>query len=249
MNLSLSRSAPVIIKDAVPSTNTVLKQLVPQSPPEGLVLAAKKQLSGRGRLGRSFESPEGGLYLSMLLYPKCAPEKLGTITPCAAVAVRRAIERICDLKCDIKWPNDLQYKGRKICGILTESSSFRLKTFVVLGIGINVNSDIAAFPEELRHTAGSLAAALGRKIPLEEMIKALIEELDSVYALWQNEPGAFLEEYRAACINVGRDVFLIENGMSRPAHVTGIDENYALLVNTEQGEECISTGEVSLREK
>ena len=67
MELSISRSAPVIFKEAVPSTNTVLKQLVPQSPPDGLVLAAKKQLSGRGRLGRSFESPEGGLYMSMLL--------------------------------------------------------------------------------------------------------------------------------------------------------------------------------------
>lgn len=249
MEFSLSRSAPVIFKDAVPSTNTVLKQLVPQSPPEGLVLAAAKQLSGRGRLGRGFESPEGGLYMSMLLYPKCAPETLGTLTPCAAVAVSRAIERLCGVKCDIKWPNDILLNGKKLCGILTESSSFRLKTFVVLGIGINVNTDTSAFPEELRPIASSLAVELGRQFSIEEMMKTLIEELDKTYTRWQEEPGAFLEEYRTACINVGKEVLLIENGIRRPALVTGIDESYALIAQTDRGEEHISTGEVSLREK
>lgn len=247
MELSFSRGAPVIFKDVVPSTNTVLKQLVPQSPPEGLVLAAARQLSGRGRMGRSFESPPGGLYLSMLLYPKCAPETLGTLTPCAAVAVRRAVKRVSGLDCDIKWPNDLQLGGRKLCGILTESSYFRDKCFTVLGIGINVNSDVSAFPPELRDSAVSLASVLGRELELEKLLAALVEELDAVYALWQREPGAFLEEYRAACVSVGKDSLLIENGLSRPAFISAVDENYALVALTERGEEHISTGEVSLR--
>lgn len=249
MDLSFSRSAPVIFKETVPSTNTVLKQLVPTSPPEGLILAAKKQLSGRGRMGRSFESPDGGLYLSMLLYPKCPPEKLGMLTPCAAIAVRRAVKRVCGLDCGIKWPNDLQLHGKKLCGILTESSFFRGKCFVVLGIGINVNSDISAFPDELRDTAVSLASVLGRRLSLEAITAALIEELDSMYERWSMEPGAFLEEYRSACVSLGRDVFLLRDGERREAHALDVDENYALIVEMNGEKEHIYMGEVSLREK
>ena len=91
----LIRSAPVVCKECVTSTNTIIKGLVQSGLPEGFVLAAEKQTSGRGRLGRSFESPVGGLYLSMLLYPKCLPEETATLTPCAAVAVSHAIESIC----------------------------------------------------------------------------------------------------------------------------------------------------------
>jgi len=247
MALLLQRSAPVIFRDELGSTNTELKAMALQGAQEGTVLAAARQTAGRGRLGRSFESPPGGLYMSMLLRPHCAPETLGTLTPCAAIAVRRAIKRLCGLDCAIKWPNDLLLEGKKLCGILTESSFYEGRPFVVLGIGVNVNSDPAAFPEELRPIVTSLAAALGRETELESLLAALVDELDTVYSLWQNEPAAFLEEYRAACISLGREALLMENGVSRPAYILGIDESYALIARSEKGEERISTGEVSLR--
>ena len=249
MEPALSRAAPVIFKKAVPSTNTVLKQLIPMSPPEGLVLTAARQLSGRGRLGRSFESPEGGLYLSMLLYPQCSPESLGSLTPCAAVAARRAIEHCCGLSCGIKWPNDLLFKGKKLCGILTEVSFFRDKCCVVLGVGINVNSDIAAFPAELYESACSLAGALGRKLELEALARTLIEELDLMYSRWKAEPGAFLAEYRAHCVSLGRDVLLQRGEEKREAFALDVDGSYALIVDIDGKKERVFMGEASLREK
>ena len=107
--------------EAVDSTNTRMKEWARQGAPDRSVLLAETQSAGRGRLGRSFVSPPGGLYLSYLLYPRLAPEDVGEITAWVAVAVRRALKRCCGLSPDIKWVNDLQWQGRKLCGILCET--------------------------------------------------------------------------------------------------------------------------------
>ena len=245
---SLKREAPVVYKPCVTSTNTILKGLAMNgSIPDGFALAASKQTSGRGRLGRSFQSPDGGLYLSMLLYPRCSLEQTAQLTPCVAVAVSRAIERVCGVTPDIKWPNDLLLGGKKLCGILVESSTVRGRSFVVIGIGINVNTPDDGFPEELRGTAGSLMSALGRQVDTEALARAEIEELDKMYAAWKLEPRCCLDDYRRMCISTGRRVTLIRNGEKREAYASGIDDNYAIIVETGDGVEQISTGEVSLR--
>ena len=112
----------IIVVDSVESTNTALKQMAADGADEGTVLIAKSQTKGRGRLGRSFVSDDGGLYLSLLLRPKSSAEASLLITVAAAVSVAVAIENICQKNCQIKWVNDIYLNGKKVSGILTEGA-------------------------------------------------------------------------------------------------------------------------------
>ena len=242
------RAAPVIVKEQVTSTNSVLKELAIEGTAEGSVLIALRQTGGRGRMGRSFVSPPGGIYLSMLLSPRCSPEASLSLTPCAAVAVQRAIARVSDAQADIKWPNDLLIEGKKVCGILCESLFYQGQQKLVVGVGLNVNTPPEAFTGELSAIAGSLFSVTGKKISSQKAAEALIEELDRMYADWQNDHRCCLEEYTRSCINLKRPVLLIRGEEKIKAYVEGIDDNYALMVRHENGQmETIKTGEVSLR--
>lgn len=238
----IKRQAPVFFQNLVDSTNTRIKQLAAQGAPDGTVYIAAAQSAGRGRNGRTFLSPPGGLYLSMLLRPGCPAEEALSITPMAAVAVCRAVKQVCGLLCGIKWPNDVVLGGKKLCGILTEASTDKDGLFLVPGIGVNVNTE--EFPPELRPVAGSLFLHSGKKTELEDLARALIHQMDELYAAWKVEKNAFLEEYRALCVNTGREVLVGD----RPAKALGIAEDYSLLVEYPDGtKENIACGEVSVR--
>ena len=245
----LKRSAPVVWKDCVTSTNTILKELVPSGLPEGFVLAAEKQTGGRGRLGRSFESPEGGLYLSMLLCPVCRPEEIATLTPCAAVAVSRAIEKVCAIAPEIKWPNDLQANGRKLCGILTESTAFRGKRYVIIGIGLNVNTDISALPPEVRETAASVLCETGERTDIKKLAAEIIRELDRMAESWADDKSYCIEEYREKCSSIGCDIYLIRGEEKIEAHSLDVDESFALIVEQAGERKRIDFGEISVRKR
>ena len=238
----IERQAPVFFQNLVDSTNTRIKQLAAQGAPDGTVYIAAAQSAGRGRNGRTFLSPPGGLYLSMLLRPGCSAEEALSITPMAAVAACRAVKQVCGLLCGIKWPNDVVLGGKKLCGILTEASTDKDGLFLVPGIGVNVNTE--EFPPELRPVAGSLFLHSGKKTELEDLSRALIHQMDELYAAWKVEKNAFLEEYRALCVNTGREVLVGD----RPAKALGIAEDYSLLVEYPDGtKENIACGEVSVR--
>lgn len=209
---------------------------------DGTAVAALSQSAGRGRSGRSFLSPEGGLYLSMLLRPELTPERLPTLTPVAAVAVCRAVERVCGASGSIKWPNDVVLGGKKICGILTESVLGQGRACVIVGIGVNANT--RDFPEELRPIAGSVRDVTGEDCDLLALAGALIEELDACYASWLSGGAETLSEYRRRCISCGHEVLVGE----RRGFARAIGEDYALLVSYPDGtEEAVRFGEVSVR--
>lgn len=238
----IERQAPVFFQDLVDSTNTRIKQLAVQGAPDGTMYIAAAQSAGRGRKGRAFLSPPGGLYLSMLLRPGCPAEEALSITPLAAVAVCRAVKGVCGLDCGIKWPNDVVLGGKKLCGILTEASTDKDGLFLMLGIGVNLNTE--EFPEELRPVAGSVFLHSGKKTEPEAFARELIGQLDELYAGWKTDKNAFLEEYRVLCINTGREVL----AGGRPAKALGIAEDYSLLVEYPDGtKENIAYGEVSVR--
>lgn len=246
-------SAPrenIHVLESVDSTNTYAKRLALEGAPDGTVVLADCQTGGRGRLGRSFQSPEGtGLYLSALWRPECSPEALFPLTALAAVAVCRAVERITEMRPGIKWPNDLVIRRKKVGGILTEMAMEHDSTqvdYVVLGIGINVHT--AAFEGEVADMASSLEEQLETEISRPQLAAALVEELDTLRHTVLFQPTLWLEEYREACLNLGRTVQLIQGEKRTMAVAMNVDEQYGLMVRMMDGSHVmVRSGEVSVR--
>ncbi len=210
--------------------------------PHGTVLCSERQTAGRGRLGRTFVSSEGGLYLSLLLKRREPLDRLLHVTPMAAVAVRRAIRDLYPLDVDIKWINDLQIRGKKICGILTEVAP---QGGIIIGIGINCNTE--AFPPELKDIAGSLREFCGM-VDTEALLRALLRRLAELDEGLFSRKAKWMEEYRQNCISLHRDVLLLSPTGQREAYAEDIGENGELHVRFPDGSrEAVSMGEVSLR--
>lgn len=234
----------MIVLPCVGSTNDELKKMARGGAPHGTVLVAKRQTNGRGRLGRSFASPEKGLYMSVLLQPDGPAEKLPTLTPCAALAVRRALRRVCGTETDIKWPNDLLVNGKKLCGILTEGVVDMHGVAAVVGIGINVNTDEEELPQELSGTVCSVLGTTGRETDIMALASAVTEELEKIVALWETDDPALLEEYRAACVSLGRDCYILRGEERVSACVRAVADDFSLVVDTPSGVERVFFGEL-----
>lgn len=243
LKLIEGREAPIYFAESTDSTNTRLKELARQGAPHGTVAAALEQTGGRGRLGRSFVSPPGGLYLSILWRPEFSPEKAARLSCAGALAACAAIEEVWGIAPDIKWPNDLLLKGKKISGILTEAAWQETGGWVIVGTGINVNTP--AFPEGLKDIASSLYLETGRRIEPEKLMAAFISRLDSVYRAWGEEGAPFLEEYRRRCITPGRDILIDHEGSRARVHALSVEEDYSLRIRWPEGrEEKKSFGEI-----
>lgn len=244
--LDLGRAAPVYYTEELDSTNLALKRLAAEGAEDGTVLFCARQSAGRGRLGRSFASPEGGLYLSLLLPASEPPERDLSLTPGAAVAVCRAVEALSGLRCAVKWPNDLLLGGKKLCGILTEGFVAAGKRKLVLGVGVNVNTE--AFPPELGEIAVSLRQLTGERYELRRAAELLTKELDALLALRESEPAALLSAYRALCSTPGQEILVLRDGLSLPARALAVQADYALLAEYPDGRrESLRYGEVSVR--
>lgn len=234
--------------ETVGSTNTELMALARQGAAEGTVVLARQQTAGRGRRGRSFQSPAGlGLYGSVLL--RSSPEGAPRIPALAATAVRRAIRRSCGLSCGIKWPNDLVLSGRKVCGILAEAlPGPEGSLWVIVGIGINVCQRREDFLPELRETAASLSMIAGSEMDRTALETALLEELESLRQELPQETAERRQEYSAACLNLGRRVRVLRPGGERSALAVSLTPDYGLAVRYDDGtEEVLRSGEVSVR--
>lgn len=247
-----SRRDTVRVFDSIDSTNTYLKREAMSGAPGGLCAVANEQTAGRGRVGRKFLSaPDCGVYLSLLLRPSCAPSDCSTLTSHAAVAVCRAISRVCHVQPGIKWTNDILLRDKKICGILTELSlegESGAVDSVVIGIGINANNRPEDFPPELRAVAGSIFDATGERVCRSELAAALITELDAMTQAWTSDPRAYLEEYRALCLTTGKDVRVLRGDSERAGFAEAITDDFALLVRYSDGSrETLTGGEVSVR--
>lgn len=247
--MSTAMQNDIILLHETDSTNTRLKELARQGAAHGTALLALRQSEGRGRLGRGFISPEKGLYLSVLLRPECAAEHIPTLTPCTALAVCKTLEAFCGINTQIKWPNDIMSGGRKLCGILTEGVTGADGSLAaVVGIGINVNTRRDDFPEALRDSVCTVLDITGRETDVTALAHALRRELSLVYERWCGGDSRLLDEYRALCVNIGRDICVLRNGSSRDARALDIGEDFSLLAEYRDGSrENIRFGEVSIR--
>lgn len=238
--------------DEIDSTNLYLKDLARTGGEDGMVVISNAQSSGRGRMGRQFQSPSGkGIYLSVLLQGGLSGEQMMPFTALAGLAVCRSIEKICGLRPVLKWPNDLLLENKKICGILAELVTIpHEKPAVVLGIGINVLQTAADFSPEVAEIAASLQQIGGREVCRPQLAAALIEELDVVYdALLSGNWTACVTDYRVRCAHIGKPVRLLPIG-GDPEEVTvlDVDDCFGLVVQDVAGEiRILRTGEISVR--
>ena len=232
------------------STNRYLKVLAQNGAKEGTVVIANRQSAGRGRLGRSFFSPEEkGIYMSILLRPDISLERAVLITSMAAVAVARAIESYCGVTAKIKWVNDIFLNKKKACGILTEAGidaeTGKLK-YAVLGIGVNVGK--MEFPEDLKSIATSVSNECGFIASKEVLIDKILEELEYWYPSLAD--GSFLEESKKRSILLGSDILVIDEtvpGGSYPAKAVDINELGNLVIERDGRVQVLNSGEVSIR--
>jgi len=184
------------------STQDVARDLAEKGASDGTAVIAGTQKSGRGRLGRSWFSPEGGLAVSIVLRPSF--DSIRLLPAITSVAVFRTLEKL-GVKAAIKWPNDMLIKGKKVCGILIENclDGSRLK-YSIPGIGINVNFDTTRYPE-IADISTSLSAQLGRNIPIGEVAVILFGELEALY-LERSDPGYIIGEWVQNMETIGRRI-------------------------------------------
>ena len=232
------------------STNDVMEKLARDEVKEGVVVFAESQTKGRGRLGRAWLSPaRKGLWFSVLLRPDLRPPETTQLTVASAAALRRAIQSETGLAPEIKWPNDILIRGKKVAGILTELNAEldRVK-HVILGIGVDVNLSLNEFPAELRGTATSLKIEAGRTIPRPGLATAILRELDRDYArVCGNQFAAVADEWEAHCTTIGRTVTIRVGDRKISGRAESLGEDGALRLRTEHGHlERITGGDVTL---
>ena len=240
----------VIFLDSIDSTNNYLKKLACQGAPCGQIVFARSQTSGRGRLGRSFASPAGtGIYLSWLIRPNNQPKDILPITCKAAVAVCDAIYKYCGVQTDIKWVNDLQINGRKICGILTETSLCGGSiSYVIVGIGINVNTKAEDFPPEIQDIATSLFAETGKTYDIDKLLVSIVQELRKITENTNSD--YYLHSYVNRNIIPGNSIRIITPLGEKNGEALCINDDFSLKVRMENGtEEDLASSEVSIRKR
>lgn len=224
------------IVDETSSTNTDLLQ---QSLPHGTVLLARAQRAGKGSRGRSFFSPKGGIYLSLLLEDH-PTEQLSMLTPMAAVAVLRALRPHTNKDLSIKWVNDIYLDGGKVCGILTETRFCGAHHRTAVGVGINLLPPPEGFPDGFLHRPASLLTEASPHIA-EEIINAFLKEMHSLLA-----KGEFLKEYKENCCTLGKRVTLARGDEIFTGRAVDILADGALMIRTEEGKMIsFASGEVT----
>lgn len=227
----------VVYMPVCDSTNEVAKRNLDM--PHGTTFIAQSQTNGKGRIGRSWISEKkSGIYMSILLKPDIDSENVAQITLVAAVAICRALG--CDTQ--IKWPNDIVIGSRKVCGILTE----RIGDAVICGIGINVNTK--SFPEEIADIATSLYIETNEKHDVDYICAIVMNEFEILYDRFIEEGfSAIVDEYRSRCVTLDHDVVVSHDGVEISAYAYDISPTGELMLETEEGDIQVRSGEVSVR--
>jgi BirA family transcriptional regulator, biotin operon repressor / biotin---[acetyl-CoA-carboxylase] ligase len=244
----IGRDIRVFLKTT--STNDVVEKLAGDGVKEGVVVFAESQTKGRGRFGRKWLSPPGkGLWFSVLLRPKIRFDAVTQLTICSATALSRAIRKATGVQTAIKWPNDILAGGRKLAGILTETSTdIGEVRHVILGLGVDVNLEPDDYPAELRHCATSLRIECGASVDRADLAAAVLRELDIVYRqLLNGDFESLADEWEAQCTTIGQEIVVRLGNRKIRGRAESLDKTGALLLRTHHGHlERITGGDVTL---
>ena len=235
----------------VMSTNTIAKFLSMHNVENGTVIISEKQTKGKGRSGKDWESPLGGVWLSIIFKPNVEQSKFPLITLATGVAVAKTLEKVGIENPEIKWPNDVLIDGKKVCGILTESvtKSNTIKN-VIIGVGIDANLETSQFPAELQKITTTLKEKLGKECDENLLIKTFLEEFEKISELFNHEEyEAILKDWRKRSYTIGKNVE-VKQPYNNPfdAYVLGIDKEGALVVEKIDGTlEKVISGECIIK--
>ncbi len=236
----------IIVLNMVDSTNLYLRSLCNLHAAEGTAVFASCQTDGRGRRGRVWQSPDSdGIYMSFLLTPDMTYEKVPIMSLYAAVAVKKAVEEVCNISCDIKWPNDLQVGGKKLCGILCEvTGEINNDFYCIVGIGINANHKKRSFEKDIRDTATSVLLETGHTVDRCKLAAAV---LNNFYKLYK-KGGFSIDEYRKDCITLNNEITVLRGDNAISAYALDVTSTGGLLIKTDDGKISeVKSGEVSVR--
>ena len=245
-----------LVLEETDSTNDQAVILAKAGAPHGTLVVAETQTAGKGRRGRTWVSKAGEhIYMSLLLRPQIQPANASMLTLIMGLSAAKACRELLredgcrdadEIK--IKWPNDLVWKGRKICGILTEMCMREQEVdYIVIGIGINVNG--TDFPPELKEKAASLCMAAGHSLGREELIARTMAHFEEAYELFlqTQDLSALADEYKAFLVNCDREVRVLDPGREYSGIARGINQQGELLVECAGELRRVYAGEVSVR--
>ncbi len=251
LNTRVFGKQDIVYEREMDSTNLKALDLAVLGAPEGTLVVTEKQTGGRGRRGRGWFSPSGkGIYASLILRPKLPPNEAPKITLLTGVAVAEALMAVTPLKAAIKWPNDILVDGRKICGILTETSmEMDAIHHVVVGVGINVNT--RKFPDELKEIATSVCLETGRVFDRVLLLKEFLGRFEKHYWAFLNSGFASVEKrWRELAVILGKDVTVHMIDATWRGRAVELDRDGALIIEEKNGERRkIYSGDIQIHEK
>ena len=234
----------------VDSTNDVARKLADEGAAEGTIVIAESQRSGKGRRGKKWISPSGGVWMTIILRPDVEPNKAPQLTLVAGVAVAETLDAECGLDIGIKWPNDILIGDKKVSGILTEvKTDLGQVDYALVGIGIDLNMDINLFPPEIRGGATSLKAELDREIKGAELVQRFLQRFEYYYGEFKE--GNFreiLNQWRRLSSTIGTYVEVHKKGRTVYGEAVGVNKDGKLILEMDDGSlrkiisgECIHT--------
>jgi BirA family biotin operon repressor/biotin-[acetyl-CoA-carboxylase] ligase len=228
---------------AINSTNLYAKKLLEKDVEEGTMIIADVQTQGRGRKKRTWSSPIGGLWFSVILYPNIPPQNAMLVTMAGSIAVAQGINEVTGLKPVIKWPNDLLLNNKKVCGIFTELDAEMDKiNYIIMGIGINVNNPI---DKELRDIGISLIQEVGKKLSRVNLLKTILKYLDELYHKLKLEDYNFIRDLWFSYSKIiGKKIRVTTEKSNFIGIVTNIDNSGCLVLETKNGPIKIVSGDI-----
>jgi len=240
----------IIFLNETDSTNTWAKELAAQGAPEGTLVIAEKQTEGRGRRGRSwFSPPGGGIYFSLILRPVISPGETPKITLMTAVVLAETLISLMKLKLRIKWPNDILVNGKKLAGILTEiSTEMDAVNYIIVGLGLNVNTQFEQFPQDIKGNATSILIENGKQFPRVKLIQHYLKLYEIYYDMFKNndfEP--IMKRWRELADIIGKQIRVDVIGKTHIGKVVDVDNDGVLILKDDQGRlQRIFSGDVTL---
>ncbi|UCG36314.1 MAG: biotin--[acetyl-CoA-carboxylase] ligase [Candidatus Bathyarchaeota archaeon] len=220
-----------------PSTNDIAKKIARQTPEDRFVIFSETQSCGRGRRGRHWISPKGGLWFSIVMRPHMDPKDVLKLTFIASLAVAKTIKALFSVTTEVKWPNDVLVNHKKVCGILTEASVRKDSvSLAVIGVGVNANIDLQAFPTHLQESATSLRHELGCEVDRMALMERILQDFLRYYSklrkgLWKQ----LLNEWKGKASFFGKDIKITGSGGIVEGKALDINEDGALIIEANDG--------------